>query len=308
LSSLLKYSSKSVPQIFNRRHLRYHRDRASSYFDDFLIKEIADRLVERLNVVKRSFAVGIDLGCHTGQMADALEKSLQRPAFLVECDLSYLMLSKSQQAAVNVDEEFLPFAANSLDVVISCLSLHWVNDLPGTLAQIHSCLKPDGLFLAALFGGETLKELRECLAESELALIGGIHPRISPFINVRDAGYLLQRAGFSLPVADYEKIMISYPSPMALLRDIKSMGQTNILYDRQATLTGKALFAGMADLYQQKYGDSFGRIPATVDVIYLSGWKPHPSQPKALRPGSAQHRLAQALDTQEHSAGEKVKN
>jgi SAM-dependent methyltransferase len=216
------------------------------------------------------------------------------------------MAAQAPAPAVAGDEEALPFANGAFDLVLSSLSLHWVNDLPGALSQIRRALKPDGLFLAAMPGGETLKELRQALAEAEIAGEGGLSPRISPFVEVRDAGNLLVRAGFALPVADIETITVSYPEPLAVVRDLRGAGEANAVLERRRSPSRRTtLFSALAR-YGELYGDADGRVPATVQVIYLTAWAPDPSQPKPLRPGSAKTRLAEALGTAEIPAGERA--
>ena len=197
------------------------------------------------------------------------------------------------------DEEALPFAGETFDLIISNLSLHWVNDLPGALVQARRALRPDGLFLAAVLGGETLRELRQALAEAEIAEEDGLSPRVSPMADVRDLGSLLQRAGFALTVADTDIITVNYPDPIALMADLSGMGETNAATARPRHFTPRALFLRAAELYGQRHANADGRIRATFEVIYLHGWVPHESQQKALRPGSAQTRLADVLDTTE---------
>ena len=186
---------------------------------------------------------------------------------------------------MQADEEYLPYLPGSLDLVLSNLSLHWVNDLPGCLAQIKHCLKPDGLFLSALFGGETLHELRTCLMEAEMTVRGGASPRISPFVEVRDAGSLLQRAGFALPVVDIDRITVTYENAFKLLAELKGMGEANILRKRSRSLTTARIMMECAKLYQEKFADARGRITVTFDIVYLMGWSPHESQQKPLKPG-----------------------
>jgi SAM-dependent methyltransferase len=207
--------------------------------------------------------------------------------------------------SVCADEEFLPFAAQRFDLVWSCLSLHWVNDLPGALIQARRCLKPDGLFLAAMLGGSTLQELRAVLLETEIETAGGAAPRISPFADARDAAGLLQRAGFALPVSDTDRITVKYRNLPSLLYDLRFMGETNAVNARGRGFTKTRLFAEAADRYAEKYADAEGRIPATFDIIYLAGWAPADTQQQALRPGSAAQRLADALGTVERSTGVK---
>ncbi len=189
----------------------------------------------------------------------------------------------------------LPFADASFDLVTSVLSLHAVNDLPGTLVQIHRALKPDGVFIAALFGGESLRELKLAFAAAEAGLLGGASPRVAPFADVRDLGGLLQRAGFALPVADIERTTVRYREPVQLFADLRTLGETNVLAQRRPNFISRRLLAAVVTEYVRQCGDDQGRVPATFDIVYLIGWAPHESQQKPLRPGSARTRLADAL-------------
>jgi SAM-dependent methyltransferase len=201
----------------------------------------------------------------------------------------------------------LPFADASFDLVVSGLSLHWVNDLPGALIQVRRALRPDGLFLAALLGGDTLIELRQALVEAETEVEGGASPRVSPFLDVREAGALLQRAGFSLPVVDLDTITVTWPDALALMKDLRGMGEANAVLERKKSFTRRGTLLSAAAGYQARHGDAEGRIPATFQIVYLTGWAPHDSQQRPLRPGAATSRLADALDVAEVSAGEKAK-
>jgi SAM-dependent methyltransferase len=209
-------------------------------------------------------------------------------------------------SCVVADEECLPYAPASFDLIVSSLSLHWVNDLPGALVQIRRALKPDGLFIGALFGRATLSELREALLEAELAECGGAGPRISPFVDVRDAGGLLQRAGFTLPVVDTDTITVSYSSALDLMRDVRGMGESNAVAERRRSFTRRSTLLRAAAIYADRHADEEHRIPATFQVVTLTGWAPHETQPKPLRPGSAVHRLSEALGVSELSGGEKA--
>ncbi len=296
---------------FDRLLLRRRRDRAAAGLDahDFLIREAAERLADRLDDVRRKFPLALDLGCHGGQMAAQLagRGGIER---LIQCDLSPAM---ARRAAGNgfpslaADEEYLPFANESLDLILSCLDLHWVNDLPGALLQIRQTMKPDGLFLAVLFGLGTLNELRDCLIEAEVEFKGGAGPRVSPFADARDGAALLQRAGFALPVADVETITVTYPDAMALMRDLGGMGESNVARARSDRFAGRELFGRAAALYAKSHGEAGGRIPARFRLLFLTGWAPHDSQQKALRPGSAHQRLADALGAVEQKAGDRAK-
>lgn len=294
--------------VFDRRAVRHHRDRAAERLDDhgFLLEAVAERLADRLDDVKRRFPLALDLGCHSGQLGRALA-GRGGIETLVHCDLSPAMVVRAGGLAVTADEELLPFAAARFDLIASCLSLHWVNDLPGALVQIRRALKPDGLFLAAMLGGDTLSELRQALAEAEIEGEGGLSPRVSPFAEVRDAGDLLVRAGFALPVADGDVIQVSYADPFRLMADLRGMGETNAVRARRKTFSRRATLVAAAARYADAFGDDDGRIPATFRVITLTAWAPDASQPRALKPGSATARLADALDTVEIPAGEKAK-
>ena len=282
--------------IFDRGGLRRQRERAAAGLDghDFLFREVAERLADRLDDIKRKFPLALDLGCHSGQLARALggRGGIET---LASTDLSQAMAAKAPSPRLVADEERLPFQADSLDLVLSNLSLHWVNDLPGTLWQINRALKPDGLFLAAMLGGETLAELREALLTAESAVLGGASPRTSPFVELRDAGHLLQRAGFALPVVDADTLTFSYPDALALMRELKALGEANQTAERTRGLTGPGILAAAAGIYHERFADETGRIPATFQVLYLTGWAPGPGQPEPLKPGSARASLAAAL-------------
>ena len=290
--------------LFDRAAVRRHRDRAAADFGahDFLHRETAERLADRLSDVRRNFKARLLIGAGGAE-------TFAEPAdggFAVSADLSEGLLRVAASGhRVACDEEFLPFAAESFDLVASCLSLHWTNDLPGALIQIRRALRPDGLFLAAMLGGDTLVELRGALLEAEAATAGGTSPRTSPVAGVQDAAALMQRAGFALPVVDADTITVTYADPFALLRDLRGMGETNALVARsRVPLRRDTLFAA-AEIYRQRHADADGRIPATFQLIWMTGWAPAASQPQALRPGSAAARLVDALDTEERPSGEK---
>lgn len=293
--------------IFDRTVLRQRREHVALDWDRhaFLKREIAQRLVERLDDVRRSFGLALDLGCHGDEIANALG---QRPMVerLIRADLGEAFARRAQGPAVVADEERLPFAAARFDLVLSAMSLHWVNDLPGTLIQIARILKPDGLFLGAMLGGGTLWQLRQALAAAESEVEGGLSPRVSPFADLRDAAGLLQRAGFALPVADGETIDVEYENALALMRDLGAMGESNLVIDRRRGMTRRATLLRAAEIYGERFTLPSGRIAASFEVLFLHGWAPHESQPRPLKPGSAQQRLAAALGTAELSAGEKV--
>jgi NADH dehydrogenase [ubiquinone] 1 alpha subcomplex assembly factor 5 len=286
----------SPAALFDRRAWRLHRERAARQGAvDFLHAEIAERLLDRLDVVNREFAVGLDLGARDGGLARSLaERSGTRRVVAAEPAGAFLAGAPGPRVAV--DPELLPFAAAGFDLIVSNLVLHWAGDLPGVLVQLRRALKPDGLLLAAMFGGQTLIELRTVLFDAELAEEGGVSPRVSPSISLADAAALLQRVGFALPVADSETITITYPGLPALLRDLRGMGETNALAARRRGGWRRATLARAALDYAKRFGDAEGRIPATFEVLFLCGWAPHPSQPKPLPRGSATVRLADALN------------
>lgn len=293
----------TVP-LFDRRAWRAHRERAArSGSADFLHLEVGERLIERLDLVRREFAVVLDLGARDGGFGRLLaERTGIRQVVSAEPALSFI--ARRQRFGVAADPELLPFRDGSFDLIASVLALHWTADLPGALVQLRRALKPDGLLLAALLGGETLVELRTALFEAELAEEGGVSPRVSPAVELADAASLLQRAGFALPVADSETITVTYPDIFALMRDLRAMGETNALTARRRFLSRSTL-ARAAALYEERFGDAEGRIRATFDVLFLCGWAPHPSQPKPLRRGSATTRLADALNAPNNPPGQR---
>jgi len=282
--------------VFNRRTVRRHRDRAAAGLadHDFLLREVAARLADRLDDVNRDFPLALDLGCHTGGMAEIIggRGGIET---LVQSDLSPEMAARASGIRLAADEEALPFAQGSLDLVISNLSLHWVNDLPGALLQIRRALKPDGLFLAAMLGGETCRELRHALAQAETDIEGGISPRFSPFADLRDAGALLQRAGFALPVVDTDSITVSYGDPLKLMADLRGMGEANAVEKRRKTFSRRETLLGAAARYRELFADEDGRVPATFQILYMTAWAPDASQPQPLKPGSGETSLIQAL-------------
>ena len=288
-------------RIFDRRLLRDRRGRAAGdlHAHDFLLTEIAERLADRLSDIARRFPLALDLGARDGILARTLqgrggiETLIQSDASLVNARQGDLVAAR--RGDLVADEELLPFKEQSFDAILSNLALHWVNDLPGALAQIRSSLKPDGLFLASLFGTGTLQELRTVLMEAELAETGGASPRVSPFADLRDAAGLLQRAGFALPVADADTVTVTYGDFFALLRDLRGMGEANVLIDRLRRPTRRTVFARAAAIYQERFADAQGRLPATFQVLFLTGWAPDPSQQQPARRGSGKTSLKDVL-------------
>lgn len=262
------------PRLFNRARLLAHRERASADFSqyDFLLRELAARMADRLPDIKRQFPVALELGAHNGLLAEYLDPAAGIQT-LIQTDLSGKLITHATGLRVVADEEFLPFAHAKIDLVLSVFSMHWINDLPGSLAQIFRCLKPGGCFLAMLPGGETLKELRQSFEQAEMSVTGGISPRISPFVDVKDAGSLLQRAGFTLPVTDSELLTISYENPLKLLADLRGMGETNALRTGLPHFTRRSVFYAAMEYYQRNYAQA-DRIPASVEVVTMTAWKP----------------------------------
>jgi SAM-dependent methyltransferase len=294
------------PRLFDRELLRARRRRAATLGPvTFLLDRVAAELSDRLSAVLRQFDLAVDLGTPTDALAAALARH-HGIGTVVAADAVTEHLRQRSGLKVAADEDALPFREGSLDLITSALALQFVNDLPGTLVQIRRALKPDGLFLAALIGGGSLNELRQSFAAAEAEIEGGVSPRVAPFADVRDMGMLLQRAGFALPVADLDRIVVRYASPFGLMEDLRRMGAANALVERRRAPLKRATLARMADTYAERFADADGRIRATFEVIWLSGWAPHESQQKPLRPGSAARRLADALGTQELPAGEKA--
>jgi SAM-dependent methyltransferase len=283
------------PFVFDRHLLRTRQARAAKLGPStFLIDRVAQDLADRLATVLRHFECAVDLGTPTGAGRRALAASGKvGRAFAAGTRVG------DDGFSVIADEEALPFRDGSLDLVVSLLALQFVNDLPGALIQIRRALKADGLVLAALVGGESLSELREAFAAAEAEVENGVSPRIAPFADLRDLGALLQRAGFALPVTDSERLTVRYASPLALMHDLRRMGATNVLRERSRRPLKRATLARMLEIYARRFSDPDGRIRATFEVIWLSGWAPHASQQQPLTPGSARQRLADALGAHE---------
>ena len=308
MSPVTLISSKPVPQpeggppaLFDRRLLVRRRDRAAHAFQDydFLHARAADDLLDRVESVTRDFDTCLVLG-GGGAIGRALA---DRPGarskinHLIETDLSPRMARLSDQTAVCLDEEALPLAPQSVDLVISCLNLHWTNDIVGALIQINHALKPDGFFAGALLGGATLTELRQSF--QKVTDEDPAPRRVSPFADTVDMAGLLSRAGFTLPVVDQETYTVRYDTLFALMADLRAMGMVNPLLGRSNKPVSRRFFLRAAELYAERYSDPDGRIRASFSVIYVSGWSPHESQQKPLKPGSAKVRLADALNTEE---------
>ncbi|MCG5244711.1 methyltransferase domain-containing protein [Methylorubrum extorquens] len=279
------------PALVRRRIARARR----AGYAGFLLERVAEDLEDRLAAVTRSFPLGLDLGTPLPLVSERLLQSGR-----VERMIRLAPVSEPGGAVVG-DPEVLPFGANAgFDLAVSALALQHVNDLPGALLQVRRALKPDGLFLAGLLGGATLTELRQAFLQAESETEGGASPRVAPFAELRDLGGLLQRAGFALPVVDADTITVRYGDPFSLMRDLRAMGLTNALHDRRRAPLRRATLMRAAAIYAERFSDPDGRLRATFEILWLSGWAPHESQQKPLRPGSAKARLADALGAAEH--------
>lgn len=286
----------AAPQLFDRRLLLMRRARAAqaSALPDFLLRRAVEDMGERLTAVSRTFARVLCLGAYHGALAEALPPTA-RMSDTVFMEASLPLLARCPGLRVCAEEELLPFRDGAFDLVLSALSLHLVNDLPGALVQIRRALKPDGLFLAAVLGGATLAELREAFMAAEIEVEGGASPRVAPMAEIRDCGALLQRAGFALPVADADTVDVTYASPLALMHDLRGMGAANALVARRKRFLRRATLARAVEIYCQRFPAPGGRVKATFEIIHLSGWAPHESQQKPLPPGSARTHLGDAL-------------
>ena len=290
------------PTLFDRSLLRARLKRARALGPEtFLLDRVAEELGERLAAVLRQFERAVDLGTPGDAVARVLETG-GKVTTLVRAAQD----AQGEGLRVVADEEALPFADASLDLVVSALALQFVNDLPGTLIQIRRALKPDGLLLAALVGGDSLTELRQAFAQAESEIEAGVSPRVAPFADLRELGALMQRAGFALPVVDSDRLTVRYGTVFALMNDLRRMGATNILQERRRSALRRATLTRMAEIYAERFADADGRLRATFEIVWLSGWAPHENQQQPLKPGSARQRLADALGTKERPAGEKT--
>jgi SAM-dependent methyltransferase len=273
----------NAPVLFDRKLLRLRQRRASALgAETFLLDRVSDEMAERLHAVLRDFATGADIATPGPQLRDALSGRVG-----------------ALRAIKLGDDEHLALQPQSLDLAVSALALQFVNDLPGVLAQLRRALKPDGLLLAVMTGGDTLVELRQAFAAAEAEIEGGVSPRVAPTADLRDLGALLQRAGFALPVTDVDRVVVRYDHAFALMQDLRRMGATNILVERSRKPLRRATLTRMAQVYAERFADPDGRIRATFELVWLSGWAPHDSQQKPLKPGSAQASLAEAVKGRE---------
>ena len=282
----------AAPLIFDRALLRVRHRRAERLGGaGFLLDRVAADMAERLSAVVRRFDRAADIGTASDIVRRALSAS-GKVGSIATVDIA--------------DDERLELEPQSIDLAVSALALQFVNDLPGLLAQVRRALRPDSLFVAALAGGDTLTELRQSFAAAESEIEGGLSPRVAPFADVRELGGLLQRAGFALPVVDSERLTVRYDTAFALMHDLRRMGATNVLVERRRSPLLRATLLRAGQIYGERFADADGRIRATFELVWLSGWAPHPSQQQPLRPGSARARLADALGTKELPAGDKA--
>lgn len=282
------------PRLIDRDALGRARARAlaNGGGPDFLIRRAVEDFEDRLAATRRPFPRALDLATPGGALVDALRR---RPT----AELVLRAAAGPETADVILDGEALPFAPESFDLVASCLALQFADDLPGVFAQVRRALAPDGLFVVALLGGDTLTELRQAFAVAEAETTGGASPRVLPFADVRAIGGLLQRAGFALPVTDLDRVTVRYDTALDLMRDLRAWGATNVLAERSRTPLRRATLVRMAEVYAERFSDPDGRVRATFEIIWASGWAPHSSQQQPLRPGSAKTRLADALGVRE---------
>jgi NADH dehydrogenase [ubiquinone] 1 alpha subcomplex assembly factor 5 len=291
--------------IFDRALLVRRRDRmaADAARHGFLLARVAEDLAERLGAIQRRFPIALNLGAYHGPIGRRL-RNLPSVDLVIDAEAAPRLLAQCGSPRICAEEEALPFRDQSLDLVVSGLALHFVNDLPGTLVQIRRALKPDGLLLAALLGGDTLTELREALLAAEEEMEGGASPRVAPFADVRDLGALLQRTKFALPVVDADRITVTYADALALMRELRAMGASNALTSRRRATLGRRTLTRTLEIYQERFGLPDGRVPATFEIVTLTAWAPHESQQQPLQPGTASMRLADALGTVERPAGD----
>ena len=289
----------SDPQhlVFDTALVRRRRARLAE--SNFLLDVVAAELADRLSAIKRTFATAISHNAQGGTLARHLAP-IEGIGWTAVADSAPPLFAPPSGPALAFDEEVQPFGPETLDLYVSALTLSHANDLPGTLIQVRRALRPDGLFLAAMLGGDSLHELRHAMLTAEADLTGGASPRVAPFADIRDLGGLLQRAGFALPVVDADRLTVRYDTALDLMRELKSIGLTSALAGRGRRPVTRGLLMRAAETYQASFAHADGRVPATFEIVYLTGWAPDESQQKPLKPGSARTRLADALGTQEH--------
>ncbi len=284
-------------ELFDRKILNLHQARADKTFSDHnhLTTHSAHNLLDRVSVIKRCFKNVLVMGRSPKVLIEELKRSTSPPQQIYTLN-NQENSPQDNAPSVIAEEEALPFKWPSFDLILANLNLHWINDLPGFLWQVRQSLQPDGVFIGSLFGDDTLKELRQSLSQAEIETTSGASPRVSPFVELASAASLLTRAQFTLPVADRDRVNVTYSDAYALMKDQRGMGETNILKDRVKTFAPRALFQRMSEIYQQNYTNKEDRITSTFDIIYLTGWAPHDNQQTPLARGSAQHNLADFLN------------
>ena len=292
----------NIPILFDQQLIRQHRQRAAGKYSDFafLKDAAAARLADRLDLIRRDFDLCLDVGAHDGRLMQHFAR-LGKIGQMIQTDPAEKFAIATRQrgpGVVHVLSE-LPYKPESFDAVFSCLSLHWVDDLPGLMVQARQLLRPDGLLLVNLLGGNSLIELKQVLVEAEHAITGGVSPRCAVMADIRDIGGLMSRAGLALPVADSDRITVHYPHMFKLMEDLRGMGEQNALLARLKAPTKRQIFLQAAEIYRKRFGRADGQIPASFEIVTLTGWAPHESQQKPLRPGVAAHRLAAVLETDE---------
>jgi NADH dehydrogenase [ubiquinone] 1 alpha subcomplex assembly factor 5 len=295
------------PNIFDRRRIRANIERSAHSLPgaDFLLRHAGEELVGRLSAIKRDFLIAANTGSYHGVLSRLLKDRIPRIG-VISLSAAFPLASECPGPRAVASEEALPLKDGSLDLAVSSLSLHLVNDLPGALIQIRRALRPDGLFLGALLGGDSLIELRQAFMIAETETADGVSPRVFPTADVREVGGLLQRAGFALPVVDSESLTVTYADPLALMRELKAMGAANPLTARSKKPLRRDTLARAAAIYSERFSEPDDRVRATFEILYLCGWAPHEGQQRPLKPGTAAARLADALGTLEHSAGERA--
>jgi len=293
-------TTNTPPKVIDHIAHRHNRDRAAANFGqvNYIKDAVVERLVDRLEVMRQRFPLVLDMGAHHGEVGKAF-LATGKVDKLISMDPSPAMAQQMDKglSPLVMDYENSHFAEAAFDAVVSGFSLHWVNDLPGLLLRMRRWLKPDGLLLIAMAGGASLSGLRSCLAEAESRTAGGLSPRVLPMGDIRDLGGLLGRAGFALPVADSDTLTITWDNPLQMMRELRQMGEANAIDGRIKHFTRKETIMQAASLYQQRYGSDDGRVSAEIEIITLTAWTPPPAQQKPLKPGSAQHNLADFLRT-----------
>ncbi len=301
LAEVANVASRGIPQLFDRDIVIARRGRAAARFSEhaFLLDRVADDFAERLLAVQRTFTNGLSIEAYDGRIAQAIRSACNNVGSIVDAEPSRALRQLCGDGTLTVGHGAPLLPATAYDLVVSALSLQLVDDIPGALTLLRRAMAPDGLLLAAILGGDTLHELRQAWLVAEEELTGGVSPRVAPFADVRALGGLLQRAGFALPVADSDRVTVTYQTPLHLMREVKGMGASNPLSDRRRIPVTRSLLMRAAEVYTERFALPDGRVPATFEIVTLTAFVPHDSQQKPLKPGSAQARLANALGVPE---------